>query len=78
MWNIVRRVKKGDYIYAVVPDHPNRTKNNYVLEHRVVMENELGRLLLPNEIVHHKDGNKKNFSANILPRQANQVSTLSR
>lgn len=53
-------VKKGDYLYAKVPDHPNRTKNNYVLLHRVIMENHINRLLLPTEIVHHIDGNKFN------------------
>lgn len=29
-------------------------------EHRVVMEQKLGRALLPGEIVHHVDHNKKN------------------
>lgn len=52
-------MSKGDYNYAVVPEHPKRTKNNYVLEHRVVMENYLGRLLNENEVIHHINGNKK-------------------
>lgn len=60
MWNIKKIVSKGDYNYALVPEHPNATKNGYVLEHRIVMENYLGRLLDKNEVVHHKDGNKKN------------------
>lgn len=60
MWKVEKIVKKGDYLYAVVPLHPKRTKNNYVLMHRVVMENHLGRLLDTNEVVHHKDGNKHN------------------
>lgn len=30
---------------------PNATKNGYVLLHRVVMENHLGRLLEKNEVV---------------------------
>lgn len=29
-------------------------------EHRTVMEKKLGRKLLPSEVVHHKDNNKKN------------------
>ena len=60
MWKIEKIVKKGDYNYAVVKDHPNATKNGYVLHHRIVMENHLGRILNSNEVVHHKDGNKKN------------------
>ena len=44
-WKIEKVVSKGDYLYAVVKDHPNRTKNNYVLLHRVIVENYLGRLL---------------------------------
>jgi hypothetical protein len=60
LWNIEKTVSKGDYIYAVVKNHPKATKNGYVLLHRVVMENYLGRLLNENEVVHHKDENKKN------------------
>jgi hypothetical protein len=52
-------VSKGKYNYAVVPEHPNATSKGYVLEHRVVMENKLGRLLHKNEVVHHKNGDTK-------------------
>ena len=55
-----KTVKKGDYVYAVVPGHPHATANGYVLKHRYVVEQSLGRLLSPDEIVHHKDGDKKN------------------
>lgn len=66
MWKIEKIVKKGDYNYAVVKNHPHATKHGYVLHHRVVMENFLGRLLYPKEIVHHKDGNKKrNIPSNL-------------
>lgn len=58
-WKIEKVVSKGDYLYAVVYDHPNRTNNNYVLLHRVIVENHLGRLLNSNEIVHHKNHDKK-------------------
>lgn len=38
LFEIKKVIKKGDYLYALVPDHPNATKNGYVLLHRVVME----------------------------------------
>lgn len=60
MFEIKKFVNKGDYNYAVVYDHPNATKHHYVLAHRVIVENNIGRLLTSSEIVHHKDHNKKN------------------
>lgn len=60
MWNIEKVISKGDYMYALVPEHPKATRHGYVLLHRVIMENHLGRVLNTNEIVHHKDHNKKN------------------
>lgn len=60
MWNIRKIISKGDYNYVLVPEHPSATENGYVLEHRIVMENHLGRLLKKEEVVHHKDGNRKN------------------
>lgn len=59
MWTIHHIVSKGKYNYAVVPKHPNATDKGYVLEHRIVMENSLGRLLRKDEVVHHKNGNTK-------------------
>jgi hypothetical protein len=59
MWNIKKIVSKGDYNYALVSEHPNSTTNGYVLQHRIVMENHLGRLLDANEVVHHKNENGK-------------------
>lgn len=58
-WKIEGIVSKGDYFYAKVKDHPNATSWGYVLHHRVVMENHLGRLLSPNEIVHHINHDRK-------------------
>lgn len=60
MWNIEKEVKQDDYFYALVPAHPFATKNGYVLYHRIVMENYLGRILKKDEVVHHKDGDKRN------------------
>lgn len=55
MWEIEKRVSIYPYIFAVVKEHPNATKDGYVLEHRIVMENHLGRLLTKDEVVHHKN-----------------------
>lgn len=66
MFIVRKEIKKGDYTYALVPDHPHATKNGYVLLHRVIMENKLGRLLQPDEVVHHIDHNKKNNSIDNL------------
>lgn len=51
------RVKVGRYWYRYCPEHPNATQNGYMLEHRLVVEGVLGRLLQRNEVVHHIDGN---------------------
>lgn len=49
------------YRYVKVHGHPNGAQSNYwMLEHRHVMEQHLGRYLTFEETVHHKDGNKLN------------------
>lgn len=60
LWEIEKLIKKGDYDYAIVRDHPNATKNGYVLLHRIIMENHIGRLLTSEEVVHHIDGDRHN------------------
>lgn len=46
----------GGYIYELAPEHPaaGRAKG-YVLQHRLVMERELGRYLSDDELVHHRN-----------------------
>jgi hypothetical protein len=58
-WKGGRRLV-GGYWYVYAPDHPLATKQQYVLEHRLVIEDRLGRYLLPTEVVHHIDGNRQN------------------
>lgn len=43
------------YVYVMVPGHPFADKDGYVLEHRLVMEQQLGRYLTSSELVHHKN-----------------------
>jgi len=57
-WHGGRRLTAGGYIYSKADHHPNCTIEGYVMEHRLIMEEKLGRLLSKEEIVHHKNGDK--------------------
>lgn len=50
----------GGYAKVKVKEHPAKDKRGYVLLHRLVMEDYLGRYLNNDEFIHHKDGNKLN------------------
>ena len=41
------------YIKVFCPDHPCASKEGFVLKHRLVMEQAIGRHLRPDEVVHH-------------------------
>ena len=43
------------YIYQLAPGHPHATKHGYVMQHRLVMEQAIGRYLRPDEQVHHRN-----------------------
>ena len=60
----------GGYLLVYAPDHPNAHRGR-VLEHRLVMEKAIGRYLLPDEVVHHKDRNKHNNKIDNLELRTN-------
>jgi hypothetical protein len=46
------------YVYVYYFNHPFPTKQNYIYEHRLIMEKYLNRYLFPEEVVHHINGIK--------------------
>jgi len=62
-WNGGRMRTMQGYVMLHRPNHPHAVKpNGYVMEHRLVMEQHIGRFLTPKETVHHlnhvKDDNR--------------------
>lgn len=57
-WKGGKSLTKDGYILVRCPNHPNVRSNGYYPEHRLVMEKTIGRYLLREEVVHHKNGNK--------------------
>jgi len=57
-WKGGRTRHKRGYLMTRVPGHPRAStgNGNYVFEHVLVMEEMLGRYLLPDENVHHRNG----------------------
>jgi hypothetical protein len=65
-WKGGRTKHSLGYMFVRRPDHPNAASNGYVPEHRLVMEEQLGRYLNRDEVVHHIDGDKTNNSPDNL------------
>ncbi len=59
-WKGGRQVDKHGYILVLQKDHPQANRHGYVREHRLVMEQTIGRPLTRREVVDHLDGDPGN------------------
>lgn len=57
-WKGGKTYHKAGYVMVRVPEHPRAKSGGYVFEHILIMEQMLGRRLLPGETVHHRNGIK--------------------
>ena len=57
-WQGGRHVDNKGRVFIHMPGHPNAPEPNYILEHRLVMEQHLGRYLRSDEHVHHINHNR--------------------
>lgn len=67
----------GRYVLLLRPDHPDCDRHGYIREHRLVMEQHLGRRLNRGEVVHHIDKDGQNNSIENLRLYASNGEHLS-
>lgn len=58
-WKGGRRIDKSGYVLILRPEHPQSDFHGYVREHRLVIEQKIGRYLKAGEVVHHVNNNKQ-------------------
>lgn len=51
-----KKIRSDGYVCIYSPNHPDARNDGYVQEHRIVMEQYIGRRLSKEEVVHHKNG----------------------
>lgn len=55
-WKGGRYKSERGYILIIAPNHPNKTKQGYIRQHRLIVEQIIGRYLNKIEVVHHING----------------------
>jgi hypothetical protein len=56
LWKGGRYHDCDGYVLVYSPNHPSANRKGHVLEHRLIMEEHLGRFLSAEEVVHHING----------------------
>lgn len=59
-WKGGKTVDGQGRVYLRAPNHPCANAWGYVYRYRLRMERKLGRILGPDEVIHHKDGDCSN------------------
>lgn len=62
----------GGYIREYNPFHPYGSRRGLVMQHRLVVERKIGRILSRSEVVHHLDGDRTNNHPDNLELMENQ------
>ena len=76
-WKGGRRKDKNGYILILKPSHPHAHSDGYIHEHRLVMEEILGRYLKPEEVPHHKNeiqGDNRPDNLKLFPSNSKHLS----
>lgn len=58
-WKGGRTIDSNGYVWVYKPEHLNSIHGTYIAEHRLIMEQKIGRYLESNEEVHHINGDKQ-------------------
>lgn len=75
-WKGGRKINKKGHVLVLRKGHPMADKSGYVLEHRLVMAEYLGRILSSKEIVHHINGIKTDNRIENLKIMTNAEHTI--
>lgn len=75
-WKGGRKINRKGHVLILKKEHPLADRNGYVLEHRYVMCEYLGRILSTDEIVHHKNGIKTDNRIENLEIMTNAEHTI--